>query len=221
MTHGGASLAEAYNEAIVREERPPREAHRRLDLLRVEAPFAAALVDEGTLTLDQGIARAEQMAAAPLLDEHVRVIRALGRRMMTDALEIGRRLAECRRYVRNDWEGWLKRELDLEIGVRSISSASMSFRGSDLKTFHLDLPGSAASTSSARPSTSEAIRDDILGRAAAGETISFAEIKREVSGETPAAALVQRAAKLAAQLAEERPDDPLVEQLQALVLRAQ
>ena len=220
VTHFGASLRDAYNEAIVREEEDrQREADRqRLDLLRVESPFAAALVDEGTLKLDQGIARAEQMAAAPLLDEHVRVIRALGRRMMTDALEIGRRLAECRRYVRSDWEGWLKRELGLEyrsalnfIRIHELA-ASRTENFSDL-----DLPVSGLYLL-ARPSTSEAIRDDVLGRAAAGETISFAEIKREVSGETPAAAPFKGLAKLAAQLAEERPDDPLVEQLQALVL---
>jgi hypothetical protein len=69
----------------------------------------------------------------------------------------------------------------------------------------------------ARPSTSEAIRDDVLGRAAAGETISFAEIKREVSGERPAA--TPGLAEVAAQLAAERPDDPLVRRLQAIIAK--
>jgi len=107
----GLPLADAYEEALERGREEERRAaeRQRLDLLRVEAPFAAALVEEGTLTLDQGLAHAEEVAAAPLLAEHVLAIRTIGRRMMADALEIGRRLAECRRYVRRDWIGWLDR----------------------------------------------------------------------------------------------------------------
>ena len=33
--------------------------------------------------------------------------------MTADALEIGRRLTECRRVIRSDWAGWLERELGL------------------------------------------------------------------------------------------------------------
>lgn len=157
------------------------------------------------------------MAAAPLLAEHVQAIRTIGRRMMADALEIGRRLAECRRIVRRDWIGWLDRELGLTdrsalnfIRIHELaSSRSENFADLDLPVSGLYLL--------AQPSTPEAIRDDIITRAAAGEAVSFAEIKREVSGETPTAAPVKGLAKLAAQLAEERPDDPLVQQLQALV----
>jgi Protein of unknown function (DUF3102) len=216
----GLHLAEAYNRAIERdnEHAAAEEQQRRLEQLRVADRFAAALVDDGTYTLEQGIARAEQAAAEPLLAEHVNAIRVLGRRMMADALEIGRRLGECRRYVRHDWIGWLDRELGLSdrqalnfIRIHELA-ASRSENFSDL-----DLPVSGLYLL-ARPSTPDAVRDDVIGRAAAGETISFAEIKREVSGETPTAAPVKGLAKLAAQLAEERPHDPLVEQLQALVL---
>jgi len=217
----GPSIAEAYEKALEWEREVARreEERQRLDQLRLEAPFVAAMVEEGTLTLDQGLARAEEVAAAPLLAEHVRAIRALGRRMMADALEIGRRLAECRCHVRRDWIGWLDRELGLTdrsalnfIRIHELA-ASRSENFADL-----DLPVSGLYLL-ARPSTPQAIRDDIIARAAAGEAISFAEIKREVEGETIAPAPVKGLAKLAAQLAEERPDDPLVHELQALVAK--
>jgi hypothetical protein len=61
-------------------------------------------------------------------------------------------------------------------------------------------------------------RDDVFRRATAGETISFAEINRQVVGEASIINPVKGLAKIAAQLAEDRPDDPLVHELQALVL---
>jgi hypothetical protein len=48
--------------------------------------------------------------------------------------------------------------------------------------------------------------------------ISFAEINRQVVGEASIINPVKGLAKIAAQLAEDRPDDPLVHELQALVL---
>jgi hypothetical protein len=214
-------LGEAYDLALQREREAARRAEdqQRLVQLRGEAPFVAALVDEGTLTLDQGLARAEEMAAAPIIAEHVQAIRALGRRMMEDALEIGRRLAECRRYVRRDWAGWLERELGF-----SDRSALNFIRIHELAATRpenfsdLDLPVSGLYLL-AQPSTSKAVRDDIFRRAAAGEAISFAEIKREVSGERPPGDRLGGLAEVAAQLAAERPDDPLVQQLQALVTK--
>jgi hypothetical protein len=166
-------LADAYEEALERERDAAKRAadRQRLDLLHVEAPFVAAHVEGGTLTLTEGLARAEEVAAAPLLAQHVLAIRALGRRMMADALEIGRRLAECRCYVSRDWIGWLDRELGLTdrsalnfIRIHELA-ASRSENFADL-----DLPVSGLYLL-AQPSTSEAIRDGVLGRAAAGEAI--------------------------------------------------
>jgi hypothetical protein len=48
--------------------------------------------------------------------------------------------------------------------------------------------------------------------------ISFAEINRQVVGEASIINPVKGLAKIAAQLAEDRPDDPLFHELQALVL---
>ena len=136
--------------------------------------------------------------------------------MMADALEIGRRLAECRRYVRRDWIGWLDRELGLTdrsalnyIRIHELASA----RSENFSDLNLPVSGLYLL---ARPSTPEAVRDGVIARASAGEAISFADIKRQV-GEPSTAAPIKGLAKIAARLAEDRPDDPLVRQLQALV----
>jgi hypothetical protein len=221
VTHGGLSLAEAYNEAIERDRAiaQAEEHHRRLVQLRAEAPFAAALVDEGSLTLDQALARVEEIAAGPLLAEHVQAIKTLGRRMVEDTLDIGRRLSECRRLVRHDWAGWLHRELGLSDRAALNFMRVYELAAARSENFSdLDLPVSGLYLLAA-PSTPESVRDDVFRRAALGEAISFADIKREVSGERPADDRLSGLAKAAAQLGEERPDDPLVHELAALVAR--
>ena len=215
----GLPLAAAYEKALERGREEERRAaeRQRLEQLRAEAPFVAAMVDEGTLSLDQGLAHAEDIATAPLVAEHLQVIRSRGRRMIEDAIEIGARLTECRRLIRRDWIGWLDRELGFS------DRAALDF----MRVYHLALTRSENFSDLslpvsglyllARPSTSEATRDDILGRASAGETISFAEIKREVSGERSADERPGQLAAVAARLAQERPDDPLIQELLILV----
>jgi hypothetical protein len=83
----------------------------------------------------------------------------------------------------------------------------------------LDLPVSGLYLL-AHPSPPESVRDEVFQRAAGGEALSLADIKREVSGERPVTGdRLGGLAKIAKQLAEERPDDLLVQQLQALVFK--
>jgi hypothetical protein len=83
----------------------------------------------------------------------------------------------------------------------------------------LDLPVSGLYLV-AQPSPPESVRDEVFQRAAGGEALSLADIKREVSGERPVTGdRLGGLAKIAKQLAEERPDDLLVQQLQALVFK--
>jgi hypothetical protein len=160
-----------------------RERGQQLDRLRTASPFHALQVDEGALTLDQALAAAEETRAAPQLAEHAEAIRALGRRMISDAIEIGRRLAECRRLIRSGWINWLDREFGMSdrgalnfIRIYELSvSRSENFSGLDLPVSGLYLL--------ARPSTPEPVRDDILQRAATGEVISYSDIKRQIEGE--------------------------------------
>jgi Protein of unknown function (DUF3102) len=185
------SLREAYEHAVAREQDEVERAkdRQRLGLLRGEAPFLAAQVAEGTLTLDDAEAQAEEAALAPILAEHAQAIRALGRRMIADTIEIGRRLAECRRIIRRGWIDWLERELGLSdrgalnfIRVYELAAArSENFSGLDLPVSGLYLL--------ARPSTPESVRDDVLRRAAEGEVLSLDDIKREIGIRTPASTL--------------------------------
>ena len=65
----------------------------------------------------------------------------------------------------------------------------------------------------ARPS----VRDEVFRRAQAGEVLSLDDIKSEIGIKKPAANLDADLHRIAEQLAEARPGDMLVEQLQALV----
>lgn len=119
--------------------------------------------------------------------------------------------------IRRDWAGWLDRELGLSdrsalnfIRIHQLAQ-DRSENFSDLA-----LPVSGLYLL-AQPSTPETVRDDVFRRASAGEAISFADIRRELRGETASAAPLNGLAQIAAQLAEERPDDPLVHELRALV----
>jgi hypothetical protein len=49
--------------------------------------------------------------ANPTLVEHAAAIRALGKRVVTDVIEIGARLTECKRIAgHGSWLPWLNRE---------------------------------------------------------------------------------------------------------------
>jgi hypothetical protein len=186
-------LTDAHRLALEIEQVAIRQAEG-LGRLRSEAPFLAVQVDEGALMLDQALVRAGQ-DAEPRLAEHVQAIRVLGRRMIADTIEIGRRLAECQRLVRRDWIGWLDRELGLSdrSALNFISVYDLAQARSE-NFSELSLPVSGLYLL-ARPSTPESVRDDVLQRAAGGEAISFADIKLEVSGERPAAARLVRVHK--------------------------
>jgi Protein of unknown function (DUF3102) len=215
----GLSLGEAHEIAVEREHAAAKQAedHQRLGQLRGEAPFLAAQVDEGALTLDEAAEQAVEIAAAPLLAEHAQAIRSLGRRMIADTVEIGRRLAECRRLIRRDWIAWLDREFGLSdrMALNFIRVHELALARSE-NFSDLDLPVSGLYLL-ARPSTPESARDSIIKRAAAGEVLSLDDIRHEIGIEKPAGDLHADVRKIAEQLAQAHPDDLLVQQLQSLV----
>jgi hypothetical protein len=120
-----------------------------------------------------------------LLAEHAAAIRTLGKRVITDVIEIGRRLTEARkllpehgnRYSELTWSGWLKREFNWEerTALRFTQVFALA-ESRDDNLSALELPVSGLYLLAA-PSTSEAARTEVIARAESGERLQHAEVR--------------------------------------------
>jgi Protein of unknown function (DUF3102) len=122
--------------------------------------------------------------ADPRLAEHVAEIRALGRRVIADVIEIGRRLVECREIVgHGHWHDWLEAEFRWsdQTALNYMRVYEMSKSKKFLDFAQVDLPVSALYLLAA-PSTSDAVRTEILNCAKAGESFSIEKVKEAVAG---------------------------------------
>jgi hypothetical protein len=100
----------------------------------------------------------------PVLAEHAAEIRRLGRRVVSDVIEIGGRLSECKRLVgHGNWLPWLDREFGWteQTALNFIRARELSKSKNFLD---LDLPVSALYLLAA-PSTPDEARDEIINRA--------------------------------------------------------
>jgi len=118
------------------------------------------------------------------LAKHAAAIRQLGKQTVENVIEIGRRLAECRKLVvRGKWLPWLDREFGW-----TEQTALNFMRAHDLskskKFLDLNLPVSALYLLAA-PSTPEPAKTEVIERAQAGEAIPVAEVKRVVERHKP------------------------------------
>jgi Protein of unknown function (DUF3102) len=113
---------------------------------------------------------AEQESQA--LVEHVEAIRAVGKRVLSDVVEIGRRLTECRRIVgHGKWLAWLEHEFRWSQQTAARFMQVFEFAGKVSKLENLELPVSSLYLLTA-PSTPLEVRDQIAERANAGELIT-------------------------------------------------
>jgi len=114
------------------------------------------------------------------LAEHADAIRRLGKRVVGDVSEIGRRLSECKKLVgHGNWLPWLDREFGWTdktaenfINVHKLAGKFENFS-------NLELPLSGLYLLAA-PSTPQKARDEIIERAEAGEKLPVAEVNRTV-----------------------------------------
>lgn len=110
------------------------------------------------------------------LAEHAAVIRALGKRVVGDIIEIGRRLSDAKRRVgHGGWLPWLEREFGW------VEQTALNFmRCHDLakskKFGDLNLPVSGLYLLAA-PTTPDEARDSIIERARDGEALTHAQVK--------------------------------------------
>jgi hypothetical protein len=114
------------------------------------------------------------------LAEHVAAILQLGKRVVADVVEIGRRLSECKRICgHGNWLPWLDREFGWteKTAERFMSVHALAGKSDNLS--NLDLPISGLYLLAA-PSTPKEARDAIIERAQGGEPVSVAEVKQTI-----------------------------------------
>ncbi|WP_454617534.1 DUF3102 domain-containing protein [Bradyrhizobium cenepequi] len=114
------------------------------------------------------------------LIEHASVIRALGKRVVGDIVEIGRRLTDAKaRLGHGQWLPWLEREFGWKEQTARNFMQVHAMVGKSPKFGDLNINASALYLL-ARPSTADDIRDDVIARAANGQSISHEEVQRMI-----------------------------------------
>lgn len=128
------------------------------------------------------------------LAEHAAVIRALGKRVVGDVIEIGRRLAECKRIAgHGGWYPWLEREFGWsEDTAENYMNVFRAFGPNPESVRDLSLPMNSLRLLAA-PSTPEEARAAVIERAENGERFTHDQIKEMVE----VAALERAAEKVA------------------------
>lgn len=120
--------------------------------------------------------QAVQEGQNPELAKHAAAIRTLGKRVVTDIVEIGRRLTEAKKIVvHGKWAEWLQTEFEWSEGTAlnfmRVYDLAESINFTDLSLADLIIAPSALYTL-ARPSMPGEVRDEMIERAAAGEAIT-------------------------------------------------
>lgn len=152
------------------------------------------------LALINDVANPTEIALA----EHVAVIKALGKRVVGDVVEIGARLTECKRISRKEyghgyWLPWL--EANFGWGQSTADRFMKVYDLSKLPNLgnlpEFDIPLSGIYLLAA-PSTSPDTRDAVLDLAANGEKLTHAKVKEMIADakETTAADYEARITKL-------------------------
>jgi ribosome-associated translation inhibitor RaiA len=114
-----------------------------------------------------------------LLAEHAEAIRVLGRRVVGDVIEIGRRLVESKRICGHGrWLPWLEREFAWtdKTAERYINVFQMVSKFDNLS--NLDIPLSGLYLIAAAP---EEAQTEVLESAVAGQKMSLAEVEKMVA----------------------------------------
>ena len=134
------------------------------------------------------------------LAEHAAEIRRLGKRVVADIIEIGRRLTKCKRICgHGNFLPWLDREFGWseDTAERFIQVAALSNQIPQVAEFSLPISGRYLL---AAPSTPDEARTEIVERAEAGEPVSVAKIKRVIdtvkAAKVPGFPAIYRATKL-------------------------
>ena len=124
---------------------------------------------------------ADLRQAAASLTQHAGAIKRLGKRVVTDVMEIGQRLTESKALCGHGrWLRWLDRELgwSADTAERFIQVHALSDQIPQLAEFNLPISGLYLL---AAPSTPDEARVAIIERAKAGEAVSTKTIKNTIA----------------------------------------
>lgn len=126
------------------------------------------------------------------LDGHVAAIRRIGKQTITNIIEIGRRLSECKGLVgQRDFGIWLDNEFGWsERHARNFVYLFELSKSKSENFSELDLPVSALYLLAA-PSTPEPVRDEVLSRAKGGEKMTVAEVKETIAEAAPPTSILR------------------------------
>jgi len=125
------------------------------------------------------------------LAAHAKEIRTLGKRMVAEVIDIGRRLADCHDRILKDqshaaWLDWLDREFGwAEKTARNFINVHEMQALKSVNFTDLSLPVSSLYLLAA-PSTPEQVRTEVLDRAAKGEKVSHKDVKEAIGRARPA-----------------------------------
>jgi len=115
------------------------------------------------------------------LAEHAAVIRALGKRVVHDVIEIGRRLVEAKALAgHGDWLPWLEREFGWKemTALRFMRIHEMAGKSNIMLDLEVPITGLYLL---AAPSTPAEVLDHAAERAEAGEKLSVADVKKMIA----------------------------------------
>jgi hypothetical protein len=116
-----------------------------------------------------------------VLTAHAEAIRALGKRVVADIIEIGRRLAECKTIVgHGNWLPWLEREFGWSDRTAERYINAHDLAGKFDTVSNLDLPLKALYLLAAS-STPKHVQAQVIERAGAGEKLTHAQIKQAIA----------------------------------------
>jgi Protein of unknown function (DUF3102) len=148
--------------------------------------------------------------APATLAEHAAVIRALGKRVIGDVIEIGRRLTEAKIAGHGNWLPWLEREFgwsdDTALNYMNLAEMAKSRTVRDLslpiKSLYLI----------AKPSTPDEARTEVIKRVESGEKLSVKDVQaivdntkgRKQPTSKPKPATVTQLAKPRTKIAQDR-----------------
>jgi hypothetical protein len=115
------------------------------------------------------------------LSEKAGAIRALGKNIVRDVIEIGRHLTEVKvRVGHGNFRSWIKREFEWERSTAdNFINMHEAFGSNAQRVGHLDLPMSAFYAIAA-PTTPTEVRDQLLDKAEGGERLTRDQVRAAI-----------------------------------------